>query len=578
MSQIEEKIKHNLLSGKLPTNRNMNILLEEGNINSLINNLKGNSLNLFLNALKKQEEKLSSSKSINKKDIISLFLEVCRNGKVEELIAFLNSVKSDGSPLIDINNDKDKYGNNGLMNAVLNEQNECVRILLAYPNIYVNTTNISKDTPLMIASSKSNTYILKMLLKKKYILINQINNNDDSAILIASKENLINNVKILLENNADFLQKNKKGETCIFYNNECSNIIKIYLIKILTEYNIFEKYFKEYSNKYPLLNKVLLYTKFIQKIIKNKVVNKDSLKKDIKNIIALFKQSYNSNINKNIIKDYIEFIKVLYGYLYPENLNKLNNNIKVLKNNLNSEIISKSYEKIPSTKVVPTPIINMMKITPTTPLRTLINKVFPNTPPGKSSNIVLTRAPIFYPSTHLNSPSKTVLNKIQFTSPTPSISTFISSSKPVLSKIPITSINTSPSTPSKPVLSKIPITSPKKVLSRLAITSPNTPSSSPSKKAQTIPAVVKRPNKTTYRTYREYLLDKKNIKQYDYQEKIIKLKKLANSYLFFTENKLSALNELKKQADILSKSSISNKNRKYLLNAYQYGMKQSRHR
>ena len=242
--------------------------------------------------------------------------------------------------LLNINIDPNKldiYRFTPLMNAILNERVECIKILLASPKININKEGQYNNTALIYCSNSNNITILSLLLQRKDIDLNKINQNGDSALLILVRKNLVNCVSLLLDqNNVDLFVKNNKGEDCMSYNNASSNLIQAYIMNIIGDYNAFKKYFKDKG--YTLDS----FEYFIRNILGNNKFIKESLlrtKEDFKRFVDSFIESYLPLIgrnftknNLNILNSYSKFIEILYMSITNNNSN---NSLNYLTSTIN---------------------------------------------------------------------------------------------------------------------------------------------------------------------------------------------------------------------------------------------------
>merc|ERR1719234_1289093 len=117
-------------------------------------------------------------------------VELCRDG-------ILEGVKDALQRGADVNTD-DKNGRTGLMQAVGNNHNSVVELLLNRPNIDVNLKSGRGNCALLQAVRSKNDEGLKLLLEVPKIDVNIVNNIGWSAVHVAVIHNNIEGLKLLL--------------------------------------------------------------------------------------------------------------------------------------------------------------------------------------------------------------------------------------------------------------------------------------------------------------------------------------------------------------------------------------------
>ena len=133
---------------------------------------------------------LSIEVSKSKCDAMMSLVELCRDGDLE-------GVKDALQRGVDVNT-KDKNGRTGLMQAVRNNHNSVVELLLNKPNIDLNLKSGRGNCALLQAVRSKNNEALKLLLNVPTIKVNIVNNNGWSAVHVAVIHNNIEGLKMLL--------------------------------------------------------------------------------------------------------------------------------------------------------------------------------------------------------------------------------------------------------------------------------------------------------------------------------------------------------------------------------------------
>ena len=106
------------------------------------------------------------------------------------------------------------YLGNRLVKAVIDDQAELVRHLLATSGIDVNTVNDRGYTALMVAAESGDTEVVRQLLAAPSIDVNTVNDSGDTALMFAASEGHAEVVKMLLDApGIDMYLKNDRGDS-----------------------------------------------------------------------------------------------------------------------------------------------------------------------------------------------------------------------------------------------------------------------------------------------------------------------------------------------------------------------------
>ena len=136
------------------------------------------------------EALISMEVSKSKCEVMMSMVELCRDG-------ILEGVKDALQRGTDVNT-KDKNGRTGLMQAVGNNHNSVVALLLNRPNIDVNLKSSLGNCALLQAVRSKNSVGLRLLLEVPTIDVNIVNNSGWSAVHVAVIHNNIGGLKMLL--------------------------------------------------------------------------------------------------------------------------------------------------------------------------------------------------------------------------------------------------------------------------------------------------------------------------------------------------------------------------------------------
>ena len=113
---------------------------------------------------------------------------------------------------------KNKDGYTPLMIASYKGNTDIVKLLLEY-NASIDMTNDNNYTALIYACIYGRADVVKILLEHKsnMYIETKLENNHLTALMIACSQNYTEIARILLENGYDPNYKNKKGETALIY-------------------------------------------------------------------------------------------------------------------------------------------------------------------------------------------------------------------------------------------------------------------------------------------------------------------------------------------------------------------------
>ncbi len=113
---------------------------------------------------------------------------------------------------------QNEYGNNALMCASNNRDNEMIKLLLEVKTINVNIQDYGEDTALIYASLTGNIKIIKLLLEHEGINVNLQAQNGRTALMCASQYNYIEIIKLLLEHESININlQNNYGDTALMW-------------------------------------------------------------------------------------------------------------------------------------------------------------------------------------------------------------------------------------------------------------------------------------------------------------------------------------------------------------------------
>jgi ankyrin repeat protein len=299
-----------------------------------------------------------------------------------------------------------KYKNNGwnwkdkddvspiILASMIGNVEIILELLLHQNNIDINYNDKYGYTALMYSVINNNEDIVKVLLNAKNIDIDKVDLKGNSALLIGCSKNSINTIQILLNKGANFLLKNQNALNPLSFNNESSKIVENYIIKIMSDYTTFKKYFEKFLNKnYSKIK--LIFDNFINNLYNNGFMKNDICKSSLfYGFILRFAQSYKpflqkNELDKNILLNYLSLINTFEEFLYTKcklssfNINKINKSftplIDTIKNDIKSKGINDQYistnnknylsknlvkEKIPIFNKAKTTPAEMIKKTP----------------------------------------------------------------------------------------------------------------------------------------------------------------------------------------------------------------------
>lgn len=424
-----------------------------------------------------------------------------------------------------------KYRNNGwnwkdeddvspiILASMIGNVDVILELLLHQNYIDINHNDKYGYTALMYAVINNSSDIVKVLLNNKNIDINKLNSSNNNALLIGCSKNSINTIQLLLNKGADFLIKNNNGLNSLSFNNESSKIVEDYIIKIMSDYTTFKKYFEQRLIK---KNNKNIFNNFINILYNNGFLKGNICKSSLfYGFILRFAQSYKpflekNILDKNILINYLFLINAFEEFLYT--------NCRLSNSNITK--INKSF----------TPLITTIKndISVRYMINTLsLNKSYTTMQSIKPSyaNIVkkqnIRKEPIFKnkANTYLQSYSPSPISKIQ--------------SYPVKGyTYPVAVSKVQPLTP----------------------------------KAQTLPIS---PKSIKYRTFNQYKKNIGKLSSYNYKSRTEKLMNLAGSYLdpkFDSRNKCIAKDQLL-QIGKFPTGKVSKMNKDFISSQYRMGVK-----
>ena len=437
-----------------------------------------------------------------------------------------------------------KYRNNGwnwkdeddvspiILASMIGNVDVILELLLHQNYIDINHNDKYGYTALMYAVINNSSDIVKVLLNNKNIDINKLNSSNNNALLIGCSKNSINTIQLLLNKGADFLIKNNNGLNSLSFNNESSKIVEDYIIKIMSDYTTFKKYFEQRLIK---KNNKNIFNNFINILYNNGFLKGDMCKSSLfYGFILRFAQSYKpflekNILDKNILINYLFLINAFEEFLYTNcrlsnsNITKINKSFTPLITTIKNDI------NIPNIVEYPNTSKNSLY-----PLNTISsNDLYSSSLSIKPSyaNIIkkqnIRKEPIFKnkANTYLQSYSPSHISKVQ--------------SYPVKGyTYPVAVAKVQPLTP----------------------------------KAQTLPIS---PKSIKYRTFNQYKKNIGKLSSYNYKSRTEKLMNLAGSYLdpkFDSRNKCIAKDQLL-QIGKFPTGKVSKMNKDFIASQYRMGVK-----
>ena len=266
-----------------------------------------------------------------------------------------------------------KYRNNGwnwkdkddvspiILASMIGNVEIILELLLHQNYIDINHNDKYGYTALMYAVINNSNDIVKVLLNNKNININKLNSSNNNALLIGCSKNSKNTIQLLLDKGADFLIKNKNGLNPLSFNNESTKIVTDYIIKIMSDYTTFKKYFEQRLIK---KNNTNIFNNFINILYNNGFLKGDMCKSSLfYGFILRFAQSYKpfleqNILDKNILINYLFLINAFEEFLYTKcklsnsNINKINKSFTPLITTIKNDIsTSNIVNKIQSNEV-----------------------------------------------------------------------------------------------------------------------------------------------------------------------------------------------------------------------------------
>lgn len=463
-----------------------------------------------------------------KKNIIgkNIYNAVKRNN-VNSLEKLYNTYKNNGW------NWKDEDNTSPIILASMIGNVEIILELLLHQNyIDINHNDKYGYTALMYSVINNSKDCVKVLLNNKKININKLDLTGNNALLIGCSKNSINTIQLLLDKGSDFLIKNKKSINSLSFNNESSRIVEDYIIKIMSDYNTFKKYFEQKLNK---KNNKKIFSNFINILYSNGFLKNDICKSSLfYGFILRFAQSYRpfleqNILDKNILLNYLFLINAFEEFLYT--------NCKLSNNNISK--INKSF----------TPLINTIKNDISTPyiINTIpSNRVFQNllSPTDPFSKQDFKESAESYSSSQLIKPFYT--NIIEKQNKEPIFKNKANSySNPKLQSFSVKGYTYPP-----PVSKVQPLTL----------------------KAQTL---LVSPKSIKYKTFDQFKKNIIKLSSYNYKSRTDKLMNLAGSYLdskFNSRNKCIAKDQLL-QIGKFPTGKVSKMNKEFIASQYRMGVK-----
>ena len=114
-------------------------------------------------------------------------------------------------------NQKDRYGNTALINAVIQNNLGMVKLLLEQHGVDINLQNKCGSTALLWAVSNENIEIIKWLLDHDRLNMNLQDERGDTALMIAVRKKNIEMAELLLgRDGVDMNLQNKDGDTLMY--------------------------------------------------------------------------------------------------------------------------------------------------------------------------------------------------------------------------------------------------------------------------------------------------------------------------------------------------------------------------